>query len=332
VTGAPATDPAAVTTSPLPESAGAGREPVSWSVAGALDRAARFLAARGVEESRLAAELLLADTLDLPRLELYLRHDRRLADVEAARFGALVRRRAEGEPVQYVLGRAGFRKLVLRVTPDVLIPRPETERLVEEVLAWLRAARPAGARVLDVGTGSGAVALAILDEAPGTAVVATDVSGPALAVAAANAAACGHAARLQLRAGPLLEPLEAGEVFDAVVANLPYVADAERATLPREVREREPGVALFAGPTGLELVARLVAAAPARLTAGGLLACELAPHQIDEAHALVNATPGLAWLAAFRDLTGRERGFLALRTGDPAAERGRAVGAEESGS
>jgi release factor glutamine methyltransferase len=267
-----------------------------------------------VDEARLAAELFLADTLGLPRLELYLRHDRRLSAQEAGRLGELVRRRAAGEPVQYVLGHAGFRGLVLQVTPDVLIPRPETERLVEEVLAWLRAARPDGARVLDVGTGSGAVALSILDEAPGTTVVAVDVSEAALAVAAANAAATGLGARLELRAGELLDPLRPGERFDAVVANLPYVADEERDELPPEVRDREPAVALFAGPTGLELVARLVALAPARLGPGGLLACELAPHQGSAARALVDATPGLVWLASFPDLTGRERGFLALRT------------------
>ena len=286
---------------------------VAWTVYQVLERTARYLDGHGSPDPRLEAEILLAHTLGLSRLDLYVHHDRRLAPEESERFKARARRRGAGEPVQYILGQAAFRHLVLRVTPDVLIPRPETERLVDEVLEWVAAAGLEAPRLLDVGTGSGAIALACLQEIPGATALATDVSRAALRVAAENATAAGLAERLELRCGDLFEPLRPDEAFDVVAANLPYVSTAELHGLPREVRNYEPVHALFAGASGTEPTARLVMGAPSRLRPGGLLICEIAPAQAESLRGSVEATPGLRYIAAYRDHAGRERGFLATR-------------------
>jgi release factor glutamine methyltransferase len=289
----------------------------AWTVAQVLERTAGYLRDHGSADPRLEAELLLAHTLGLSRLELYVHHDRRLSVAESERYKARARRRAAGEPVQYVLGEAAFRHLILRVTPDVLIPRPETERLVDEILEWIAGSGLAGPRLLDVGTGSGAIALACLQEIPGSTALGTDVSEAALRIAAANAEAAGLADRLDLRRGELFEPLEPHEVFDVVAANLPYVSGAELRTLAREVRDFEPEAALLAGEGGTEVVERLVAQAPPRLRPGGLLVCEIAPSQAETLRRSVEATPGLRYIAGYRDHAGRERGFLATRVPPP---------------
>ncbi len=289
----------------------------SWTVSQVLERTARYLDGHGSPDPRLEAEILLAHTLGLSRLDLYVHHDRCLAPEESERFKARARRRAAGEPVQYILGEAPFRHLVLRVTPDVLIPRPETERLVDEVLDWVAALGKKAPRVLDVGTGSGAIVLACLQEIPGATAVATDLSEAALRVAAENAAAAGLAERLELRCGDLFEPLRPDETFDVLAANLPYVSAGEVHGLPREVRDFEPEHALLAGASGSEPTARLVAGAPARLRPGGLLVCEIAPSQAEDLRRSVEATPGLRYIAGYRDLAGRERGFLATRVPPP---------------
>ncbi|MFN2432317.1 MAG: peptide chain release factor N(5)-glutamine methyltransferase [Gemmatimonadota bacterium] len=286
--------------------AGEGRT-VGW----ALDRGTRRLRSAGAADPALDAALLLSATLDLPRLELALGRGRALRRTEADLFEQRLRRRAAGEPLQYVLGEAHFRHLVLGVDHDVLIPRPETERLVDEVLAWLAAAGEPRPRLLDVGTGSGAIALALLQELPRATAVATDVCPAALRLAAVNGARAGVAPRLELRTGDLLEPVRAGERFTVIAANLPYVAHAEMAELPREVRRFEPRGALLGGETGAEIIARLVGAAPRALAAAGLLICESAPHHTAALRRVVRGTPGLRYVRAFLDLSGRRRGFLA---------------------
>jgi release factor glutamine methyltransferase len=215
---------------------------VAGSVGEALSSATDALAAAGVDSARLDAELLLAEALAADRAWLTAHPE---ADVEApaARaFGAMVRRRVMREPVAYILGRKGFRRLELAVDRRALIPRPETELLVEVALAR----RPA--TVLDLGTGSGAVALAIADELPGVAVTAADTSLDALAVAQLNRDRLG--ALVELAHGSL--PRDAG--FDLVVANLPYVSESEWVQLAPEIRDHEPREALVAGPTGLEVI------------------------------------------------------------------------------
>lgn len=277
-------------------------------------KAAALFAERGIDNARLEAELLLADVLSIRRLDLYLQHDRPVDGAELERFRAHVRRRLRREPLQYITGHAAFRQLELQVDARVLIPRPETELLVGAVLEWARARGPGGA-VVDIGTGSGAIALSLAREGAFDRVVATDVSEDALAVARANAARSGLADRVEFRAGSLWEPLADGAVWDAIVSNPPYVAETERGTLAPEVVEHEPALALFAGADGLAVIAQLVRGSAARLRPGGLLALELGAEQGEAALALIEAESD-AWSGArvAADLSGRPRMLLAVRT------------------
>jgi release factor glutamine methyltransferase len=219
------------------------------SVGAALAGAADRLGGAGCETPRLDAELLLAEVLGAGRADLVIGSRRRLDDAPAQRFEALVRRREAREPVAYILERKGFRHLELAVDRRVLVPRPETELLVEAGLGL-----PHGASVVDVGTGSGAVALALKQERPDLRLTATDASAGALDVARANARRLGL--DVAFRRADLLAGIPGR--FDAVLANLPYVADAELGDLPPEVADHEPRLALRGGGDGLEAIRRLV--------------------------------------------------------------------------
>ena len=223
------------------------------------------------------------------------------------RFDAMVARRRAGEPLQYVLGSWGFRRLDLLVDRRVLIPRPETEWVVEQALRRLPI--EADATVLDLGTGSGAIALSIAMERPRARVVATDASAEALAVARANLAGIGRAGtRVELRQGDWWSAV-AGEQFHLVVSNPPYVAASDE--LPPEVADWEPLEALVPGPTGLEALAVIVAGAPSYLRPGGLLVCEIGETQGAAVRELA-ADAGLVEVDVLPDLTGRDR-VLAAR-------------------
>jgi release factor glutamine methyltransferase len=245
---------------------------------------------------------------------MYLQHERPLTSRELDDFRPLLKRRAKREPLQYVLGRQAFRSLELEVGPGVLIPRPETEQLVEAVLARA-GALPAGdaPRVgLDLGTGSGAIALALLSEGPFDRFVGTDVSAAALAVAARNRDALGMGERLELRAGGLFEPVAAGERFAAIVSNPPYVAEGERGALAPEIVDWEPQEALFGGSDGLAVIRSIVAGAGAHLQPGGLLALEVGLGQAQDVAALVRARGGFEDVKILKDLAGKERIVTAL--------------------
>jgi release factor glutamine methyltransferase len=283
-----------------------------WTVMEMVGWTAGYLGEKGFHNPRLNAELLLAGTLGLKRLDLYLQHDRPLKAEELAAFKDRLRRRAKREPLQYIDGRAAFRDLWLAVDPRVLIPRPETEVLVQAVLDRTRGRDALSA--LDVGTGSGAIALALATEGPFARVVATDVSPGALEVAEANRASAAPDAPVELREGSLFAPV-AGERFDVVVSNPPYVGAEERGTLDAEVRDWEPAGALFAGVGGLDVVAPLVAGAPAHLNAGGVLALEMGAAQADAVCALVRATGAFAEPTVLPDLAGRDRIVLAEMIG-----------------
>ncbi len=263
------------------------------TVRDALDSARIPLRAAGCDTPELDAELLLAHVLGVERAALFTAPERRLEPGAGRRFAELVRRRREREPVAYIVGRKGFRHIELDVDPRVLIPRPETELLVEVGLGLAT-----GARVVDVGTGSGAVALALKHERPDLDVLATDVSGAALDVARANAARLGL--DVAFAAADLLDGV-AGP-FDAVLSNPPYVAAGERASLAPEIARHEPTGALLAGPDGLGILRRLIPQA----AGAGLLAVEIGAGQADAVRELL-AAAGFARIDVVPDLAGIER-------------------------
>jgi release factor glutamine methyltransferase len=239
-----------------------------------LRRATGYLEAHGSTSPRLDAEVLLAHALGVRRLDLYLQFDRPLLEIELAAYRQLCAARGRGQPVAYLVGRKEFMKLEFEVSPDVLVPNPDTEVLVERAVAW---ARPRGeVRVADVGTGSGCIAVAVATYVPGATVWASDIDAQALAVAERNVRAHGLEGRIHLVEGDLLDPLPAE--LDLICANLPYVA--EGTALPAEVLA-QPRQALFAPEAGTALVRRLLGEAPARLVAHGAILVEIDPGQAD---------------------------------------------------
>lgn len=286
-----------------------------WTVAALRRTTHDLLAQRGVESPRLDADLLLGHVLGLSRTQLYMYGDREVDTEQRDAFRELVRRRLRGEPIAYLLGRRGFWNLELRVDRRVLIPRPETEHLVEQVLAYTAGRRQASWKIVDVGTGSGALALALASELPNATVVAIDASVDALAVATENAELLGLRDRVKLVRGDLLEPIvRAGARVHIVVSNPPYVGEEDGAELEAGVREHEPHMALFAGRDGLALIRRLLPQAAAVLEPGGLLLCEHGTAQGEAVRKL--AAPHFATVSTERDLAGHDRLLRALVAGE----------------
>jgi release factor glutamine methyltransferase len=253
---------------------------IAWGTS-LLDESDTVPAAR----SRSDATLLLRHVLGIPHAEMYAYRERPLTALQTEVFNAQLQQRLRGTPIQYITGEQEFFGLPFHVTQDVLIPRPETEHLVEAAIARLKDLPVA--RVADVGTGSGAIAVALAHSLVTAEVVALDISPAALAVAEENARHNAVAARIRFLESDLLGAV-ANERFDAIVSNPPYVADSERTSLPAEVREYEPAKALFAGPTGLEMYRQLVPDALPLLVSGGWLMMEIGQGQRDAVRALIS--------------------------------------------
>lgn len=278
----------------------------TWSVMEVLQWTAKDLASRGIESARLDAEVLLAHVLGMDRVGLYVAFDRPLDSRERTSFRQAVERRRAGEPVAYIRGYKEFWGLELAVDPSVLIPRPETEILVEEALACL--SHDTACRGLDVGTGSGAIPIALLKERPGMTFDAVDLSAEALAIAEKNAVRHGVRDRLRLHRGHLDEPVGGEPPYDLVTANLPYIPTGDIGTLPAGVREFEPMLALDGGVAdGLGLVRALVDRAGSLLLPGGAMVLEVGVGQARAVAALGNAHPGLGQARVRKDYAGNER-------------------------
>jgi release factor glutamine methyltransferase len=283
--------------------AGRGPAPTQTRLVPALRDAESRLAAAGIDNARLDGRLLVAAALGLEPDALRLGADRALTADEARRVEAHLSRRLAREPVSRILGRREFWSLDFRVTPAVLDPRPDSETLVEAALA-LFPERDAPLRILDLGTGSGCLLLAVLHERPGATGLGVDASAAALAVAADNARHLGLAARAAFRGGDWGRGLD--ERFDLILCNPPYVAEAERATLAPEVARHDPPAALFAGPDGLDAYRALLPDLPRLFAPGGAALFEIGASQAAAVAAIARGA-GLAVVSVRADLAGRDR-------------------------
>jgi release factor glutamine methyltransferase len=277
------------------------------TVLGVLQATTTYFEKRGIENPRLNAEHLLAHALGRTRMELYLEFERTLGEAELAPLRKLVQRRGEGEPLQHLLGTVEFCGDTFLCDNRALVPRPETEQLVELVESRIENPK---SKIVDVGTGSGVIALSLAKKFPEAQIFAVDVSEDALALTRENAIRLGLSGRVQLRKSNLLENLNVR--FDLIVANLPYIATQDRDTLSREVLH-DPEVALFAGTRGDELVRELIDQAPGRLRPAGLLALEIG---LGQSEALLSALAGKNYrdIYAKNDYSGVIR-FLFARYG-----------------
>jgi release factor glutamine methyltransferase len=280
----------------------------------ALNQAVNKFRSEGIDRPRTNAELLLGAVLDVNKIDLYLDRDRILTPEQVTRFGQFTQERLSGKPVQYIIGSTEFFGLELKVNPSVLIPRPETETLVETVLDNLRGfERP---RIIDLGTGSGAIAISLAKNLTGSYVYATDVSPEALKVAQDNARRHAVLEQIQFLCGDLFEPLKgeklAGEI-DCVVSNPPYVSAEEFETLPKEVKDFEPIVALKTDEQGLSFHRKIAQNSLDFLSSGGILALEVGLGQSSKVADLIRTQDGFNRIEIRKDLGGIERIVLARR-------------------
>jgi len=277
-----------------------------------IQRSTEFLAKNGVESPRLQIELLLAHVLQMPRMKLYLNFERPLNDAELESLRGLVKRRAGREPLQHIVGSTSFCGFEMMVNRDVLIPRPETELLAEEAWKYVQERRPAS--VLDFGTGSGCLAIAVASKCPQAAVHAVDVSEAALALARQNAIRHGLVERIQLHNGDGFAALPGGLKFDLIVSNPPYIPSAEIPTLQPEVRDHDPLLALDGGADGLEFYRRLAKESGSWMKPDGRLMLELGDGQAAGVSALL-MQHGWTVERVAKDYNDRER-ILIARPGD----------------
>ena len=288
----------------------------TWTVGRLLEWTTDYLNQHGADSARLDAELLLGRARKCQRIALYTAWDEPVDETVRDEFRSLVRQRAEGTPVAYLLGYREFYSLRFRVTPDVLIPRPETEHLVVALLelAKQHCGEQDTIDVVDVGTGSGVIAICAAKHLSGARVTAVDTSTAALVVAEENARRLDVADQITFVESDLLDSVDAGAEFDFVVSNPPYVGRDELDELAPDVRDHEPHSALFAGDRGTDTIERLVPQALARLRPGGHFLCEIAPRLEEVIGSLVSGSTGFELLPTVKDLAGLPRVVVARKS------------------
>jgi release factor glutamine methyltransferase len=286
----------------------------TWTIGRLLNWTTQFLKQHGAESPRLDAEVLLAHARGCRRIELYTAFDEEPSEQVRGEFRELVRRRATGTPVAYLVGRREFYSLSFRVTPDVLIPRPETEHVIVALLDLTRDAAAEHLRIADVGTGSGILAVCVAKHLPGCRVTAIDISDAALEVARANAEEHGLAERIEFIRSDLFSAVPAERQFDFIISNPPYVTEAEFDQLPSTINEHEPRAALVAGPRGMNVIEPLVEQAAGRLQPGGYLLCEISPMLQPAVEELFASQPGWSPRKYIKDYAGLVRVVQAQRS------------------
>lgn len=275
-----------------------------WTIGKILKWTEEYFAKAGLDTPRLDAEVLLCHVLHKERIHLYVHFDQPLSKEELAQFKVYIKERVQHKPVAYIVGYKDFMGLEFKVTADTLIPRPDTEILVEAVISRLKTGDDTGI-IADIGTGTGAICLSLLNYLTSLRAVTVDISTKALAVAKENAQRLGLADRIEFYQGDLLEPIKDGQ-FTAIVSNPPYIPEGDIAALAADVKDYEPISALVAGPDGLDCYRRLVAEAGALLRAGGFLAMEIG---INQREPLEQLAQGMGWgkVEVIKDLAGIDR-------------------------
>lgn len=287
----------------------------SWTIKELLEVTTGYLEKKEIESPRLSAEILLAHQLNIDRVKLYLRFDQPLHDKEVAGYRSLIKRRLSREPIQYITGVQEFWSLDFTVGPQVMVPRPETELLVEHALALCRgngSAEGPCARILDLGTGCGALAIAIARELEGVAVWASDISQEALDIARGNAKRHGLEERIEFVLSDLWQGLSnQGLTFDIIVSNPPYIKPEAMDSLPPEVRDYEPRQALDGGEEGMVYIRNIIQEAPKHLNPGGWILLEMDPEQTPKAFGLIEASNSYGQKVRVKDYSHNYRVVMA---------------------
>lgn len=283
--------------------------PETWTILKLLKWTTAYFKSHHVEQPRATAEILLAHTLGVGRVDLYVQYDRLLEEGELGRFKGYIKRRIQREPVAYIVGKREFWSMDFEVTPDVLIPRPETETLVESVLMIVPAEpTPTPLKILDLGTGSGAVVVAVASERPDHEFYAVDRSEEVLAVAQGNARTHGLDKTITFLRGDWFDPVrEQGHHFDVIVSNPPYISTRELEELPPEIGRHEPWKALDGGPDGLDAIRLIIREASDHLVPGGWLLFEIGHDQWARVEKLMSAAKAYNDLYVIKDYSGHER-------------------------
>ncbi len=284
-----------------------------WTILALIRWADERFKKEGLATPRLDAEVLLAETLGMDRVGLYIHFDQPLKPDELARFKKFILRRLRREPIAYILGKREFWSLPFKVTPDVLIPRPETEILVSEALKTLAHLEGKALHILEIGTGSGAISIALAKGLPMARVVATDLSAKALSVAEENALQNGVREQIHFLQGDLFQPLQKGEKFELVIANPPYIPREQFPSLMPEVRDFEPRIALDGGVNGLDFFRRALPLVRKFLHSAGWFLAEMGAGQDQEILKIAEKIPDLNSFDFIKDLAGIKRVFKARK-------------------